>query len=526
VAPGVKAKHARRRSAAFALDRRSAGVLLHVTSLPGPHGNGDLGPEARRFVDFLAAGGQRWWQTLPANPVGSGNSPYSGASAFAGNPLLISLDDLASLGLLEAGDVRKTLDARHASYDESRALRGAALRRAFERHERAPRRLARALESFRRDSGYWLGDYALYMALRDAHAGRPWTAWPRALARREPRELARARRTLARDVAFYELEQLLFRRQWQALRRYASERGVGLIGDAPIFVAHESADVWSHAASFTLDRQGEPTFVAGVPPDYFSKTGQRWGNPLYRWRAHQASGFEWWIERFRTLLEHFDVIRLDHFIGFMRYWRVPASEKTAERGSWQPAPGQALFAAVERALGSTPFIAEDLGEVTPAVRALRDEFGLPGMRVLQFAFGSDVQAGQFLPHCYIPNTVAYTGTHDNDTFLGWYLDDGSAGPRSPRQARNEKRAATAYLAGPGADELAQPQWEALRALYGSVARTVIAPLQDILGLDNTSRMNSPGSPTGNWEWRVPPRSLTPRLAKRLHELARVYERID
>jgi len=496
-----------------------------VTSLPGPHGNGDLGPEARRFADFLAAGGQRWWQTLPANPVGAGNSPYSGASAFAGNPLLISLDDLAVDGLLEPRDVRSALDAQHASYDEARTLRGAALRRAFARHERAPKHLARSLERFRRDAAYWLPDYALYMALRDAHPGRSWTSWPRALARREPRELARARRELAHDIAFFELEQLLFRRQWQALRQHARARGVGLIGDAPIFIAHESADVWSHASNFTLDKSGEPTFVAGVPPDYFSKTGQRWGNPLYRWRRLQASGFQWWIERFRTLLEHFDVIRLDHFIGFIRFWRVPASEKTAEHGSWQPAPGPALFAAVQRALGTTPFIAEDLGEVTPAVRALRDDLGLPGMRILQFAFGGDSQADQFLPHCYIPNTVAYTGTHDNDTFRGWLEDDGKSGPRSPRQAKIERHSAIAYLAGPTATALPQPHWEAIRALYASVARTVIAPLQDILGLDNQARMNSPGTADGNWTWRLPSRALTPPLAKRLHELARVYERL-
>lgn len=521
----MKAKQSGAGSAAFALDRRAAGVLLHVTSLPGPHGNGDLGPQARRFVDFLAAAGQRWWQTLPQTPVGKGNSPYSGASAFAGNPLLISLEDLASDGLLEPADVRGALDARHASYDDARELRGAALRRAFARHERAPHRLARPLERFRREAAYWLADYASYMALRDAHGGRPWTTWPRALAQREPRELARARRELARDVAFYELEQLLFRQQWQALRRHARERNVGLIGDAPIFVAHESADVWAHARFFTLDRSGAPSFVAGVPPDYFSKTGQRWGNPLYRWRALQASGFQWWIERFRTLLEHFDVVRLDHFIGFVRYWRVPASEKTAEHGTWQSAPGPALFEAVGRALGAAPFIAEDLGEVTPAVRALRDELGLPGMRILQFAFGGDPQADQFLPHCYVPNTVAYTGTHDNDTFAGWLQDDGTSGPRSARQARKERSAALAYLGGPGTRELDEPHWVALRALYASVARTVIVPLQDLLGLDNRARMNSPGSPSGNWEWRLPPRMLTASLARRVHELARVYERL-
>ncbi len=506
--------------------QRSAGILLHVTSLPGPHGNGDLGSEARRFVDFLARAGQRWWQTLPVNPVGEGNSPYSGASAFAGNPLLINLEDLCEEGLLEPDQVRGKLEPGRASYDEARALRGAALRRAFERHERRPRRLASALDGFRRQARYWLPDYALYMALHRSHQQRPWTSWPRALARREPRELTRARRELAREVAYHEFEQLLFRRQWRALREYARARGVSWIGDAPIFVAHESADVWSRAPFFLLDRAGQPTHVAGVPPDYFSKTGQRWGNPLYRWRAIENSGFEWWIERFRTLLEHFDVVRLDHFIGFARYWRVPSSEPTAEKGSWQPAPGRALFAAARAALGAVPFIAEDLGEVTAEVRALRDEFSMPGMRILQFAFGSDGQADQFLPHRYVPHAVAYTGTHDNQTFRGWFEDDGSGGPRPARQVRKERQAAVAYLAGPSAKgALAEPHWEALRALYASVAGTVIAPLQDVLGLGDEARMNHPGAPAGNWEWRLPKRTLELRVARRLRELARVYERL-
>ena len=266
--------------------------------------------------------------------------------------------------------------------------------------------------------------------------------------------------------------------------------------------------------------------MAGVPPDYFSRTGQRWGNPLYRWRALEASGFEWWIERFRALLEHFDIVRLDHFIGFARYWRVPASEPTAEKGTWQSAPGRALFSAVRAALGAAPFIAEDLGEVTAEVRALRDEFGMPGMRVLQFAFGSDGQADQFLPHRYLPDAVAYTGTHDNQTFRGWFEDDGSGGPRSAKQARKEREAAIAYLAGPGADALpGQVHWEALRALYASVAKTVLVPLQDVLGLGDEARMNWPGAGSGNWEWRLPRRALEPSLARRLRELARVYERL-
>lgn len=515
-----------RRAEAFALDRRSAGVLLHVTSLPGPHGNGDVGPEARAFIDFLSSAGQRWWQMLPVNPIGSGNSPYSGVSAFAGNPLLISLDDLVQDGLLRPYDVAFQLDVRRADYEGSTQLRTAALRQAFATHTRRPRRLAGRLERFRQQARAWLPDYALYMALRHAMPRARWTEWPRALSRREPAELARARRELASDVAYHEFEQLLFDDQWQRLRAHGRARSVGLIGDAPIFIAHESADLWAHPGLFLLDQTGEPTHVAGVPPDYFSRTGQRWGNPLYRWRSLQEEGFAWWIERFRTLLRRFDVVRLDHFIGFSRAWHVPATEATAETGSWRPAPGRDLFRTVRAALGETPFIAEDLGEVTPAVRALRDEHGMPGMRVLQFAFGGDPQAAEFLPHRYVPNSVAYTGTHDNDTFVGWFDESGASGPRSPRQAAKERRAAIGYLSSPDARELPGPvHWAALRELYASVARTAIVPMQDVLGLDNGSRMNTPGSCEGNWEWRVARRALSGALARRLHAFAKIHERL-
>jgi 4-alpha-glucanotransferase len=509
----------------FDASRRAAGILLHLTSLPGPHGNGDLGPEARRIAEFLSAAGQRWWQMLPANPVGHGNSPYSGASAFAGNPLLISLEDLVEDGLLRSEEIAFRLNGRRCDYAEASVKRSAALRQAFARHQARPRRLTPELERLRHEAAYWLPDYALYMALRKANGDARWPEWPRELAQRQPLALRRARRELADEVAYYELEQLLFRRQWQRLRDHASAVGVGLIGDAPIFIAHESADVWAHADLFLLDRAGEPTHVAGVPPDYFSKTGQRWGNPLYRWSRMQEQGFEWWIERFRTLVHHFDLIRLDHFIGFSRFWKVPASEPTAEHGTWQPAPGAALFSAVRAALGATPFIAEDLGEVTPAVRQLRDDFELPGMRILQFAFGGDTQADQFLPHAYVRNSVAYTGTHDNETFVGWFEDDGSEGPRSPAQARKERQSAISYLAGPHAEQLATDvHWEALRALYASAAHMAVVPMQDVLGLGNEARMNSPGSAQGNWEWRLGARAANVRLARTLRKFSTVYAR--
>lgn len=530
----VSSSGARSRPAAFALDRRSAGILLHVTSLPGPHGNGDLGREARAFIDFLAEAGQRWWQMLPVNPVGNGNSPYSGVSAFSGNPLLINLEELVGDGLLDADDTAFRLDPRRADYVRASEKRCEALRKAFARFQKLSasarggkaRRLARELEHFRERAKFWLPDYALYMALRGAMGKQRWPEWPRPLRDREPKALQKARSELAEDVAYYEFEQFLFDRQWSSLRDYGRNRGVGLIGDAPIFIAHESADVWSHPNLFLLDRAGEPTHVAGVPPDYFSKTGQRWGNPLYRWRAVQKAGFRWWIERFRTLLTHFDVVRLDHFIGFSRFWQVPASEPTAERGTWEPAPGAALFEAARKALGATPFIAEDLGEVTPAVRKLRDDFGMPGMRVLQFGFGGDVQAAEFVPHRYIRNTVAYTGTHDNDTFLGWFEDDGKSGPRSAAQAAKERKAAIKYLAGPLARDLpGDVHWEAIRAVYASVADTVIVPMQDVLGLGNEARMNMPGSADGNWEWRVDARSLGPKLQRRLHDFTLTYGRL-
>jgi 4-alpha-glucanotransferase len=461
---------------------------------------------------------------LPINPVGSGNSPYSGVSAFAGNPLLISLEDLAARGLLRAGDVGSALPGGRADYARSAARRYPALRKAFAAYRGAPRRWASALEQFRHEAAYWLPDYSTYMALRAAHGNRPWTEWRSELRRRERPALDQARRELSEEIQFYEFEQLLFHQQWESLREHARARGISLIGDAPIFIAHESADVWSHAPLFLLDRRGQPTHVAGVPPDYFSKTGQLWGNPLYRWTAVAASDYSWWVERFRALLRHFDLIRLDHFIGFTRYWKVAASEATAEHGEWRRAPGPALFAKLRRALGKTPFIAEDLGEVTPAARALRDAYGLPGMRVLQFAFGGDSQASDFLPHRYVRNTIAYTGTHDNDMLRGWFEEDG---PRSPRQAAKERGAALRYLAGPGAAELSEPlHWAAIRSLYASVADTVIVPLQDILGLGNEARMNQPGSARGNWEWRIGRRETSAGLARTLRVLCEVYERLN
>jgi len=511
----------------FDLEARASGVLLHLTSLPGPHGNGDLGPWARSFVDFLARAGQRWWQMLPINPVGDGNSPYSGVSVFAGNPLLISLDDLAAEGLLPQHALGRELPGERADYAAAAELRDRALRAAFACFCEQGDRYAGELAAFRARTRYWLSDYTLFMALRARNPGLGWTEFEGGLALREPSALARATRGLADELAFFEFEQFVFDRQWTALRTYACQRGVGLIGDVPIFVAHDSADVWSHPSYFELDERGASKSVSGVPPDYFSATGQRWGNPLYRWSAIERDGFAFWIERVRGLMTRFDVIRLDHFIGFVRYWKIDAAEETAEKGEFLPGPGAKLFDALLRALGAVPFIAEDLGDVTPEVRGLRDQFGLPGMRVLQFAFGTDSQASDFLPHAYVPRSVAYTGTHDNDTIVGWFEDPGAEdGPRSPEQAQRERKAALAYLAGPLATRLPGPvHWEMIRAVVASVSNTAIIPMQDVLGLGSEARMNAPGQSQGNWEWRLPAHALNPQLASQLREHARVYGRL-
>jgi 4-alpha-glucanotransferase len=501
----------------FRLDRRAAGILLAATSLPGPHGTGDLGQGARAVADFLAEAGQRWWQMLPVNPAGTGNSPYSGSSAFAGDPMLISLRDLVDDGLLTAREVADELPAARTDHAAARALRDAALRRAVARF-----RPGRDYERFEREAAGWLDAFAAFEALRAAHAGAAWTAWPDDVRDRGPAALARVARELAPEIARVKVVQYLFAQQWARLRVYCRERGVGLIGDIPIFVAHDSADVWSHRSLFALDPAGEPTRVAGVPPDYFSATGQRWGNPLYRWRRMAANRYAWWTDRFRVLLERFDVVRLDHFIGFVRYWEIEASQTTAEHGRWMRGPGSALFEATRRELGDLPFIAEDLGEVTPAVRSLRDQLGLPGMRIFQFGFGGDKQASEFLPHRYPPRSVAYTGTHDNDTLQGWLDADGGAGAPSA----DERQAAIEYLGGPGVRTLPRPfPREALRALYASTADTVIAPMQDVLGLGSDARMNTPGRADGNWTWRVPASALSPALARDLRAMARVYGRL-
>ncbi|MBC8075767.1 MAG: 4-alpha-glucanotransferase, partial [Chloroflexales bacterium] len=454
---------------------RTSGILLHPTSLPGPFGIGDLGAPAHRFVEWLAAARQRTWQVLPLGPTGYGDSPYQCFSAFAANPLLISPEFLAQQGLLSDGDVElPPFPADSVDYGAVIPWKYALLRKAYTNW--AARGNDDGFNTFAAAEVAWLRDYALFMALKSQHEGAAWHTWPRELASRQPDALAQAAQELADEVRFQQFLQYLFSGQWNALKGYANSLGISIVGDIPIFVAHDSADVWSNPGLFDLDENGLPNLMAGVPPDYFSATGQLWGNPLYRWDVLAQRGYDWWIGRVAATLRLFDIVRIDHFRGFSGYWAVPQGEETAIRGEWLPGPGHALFAAIERALGHLPIIAEDLGVITPDVEKLRDDFNLPGMRIFQFAFTADT-ASQFLPHNFIPNSVAYTGTHDNDTTVGWFSSAG----------QEERARVLRYTGG----EAGSVHWDMIRFVESSVANTVIVPLQDVLGLGAEARMNVP-----------------------------------
>ncbi len=493
---------------------RASGVLLHPTCLPGPHGSGDLGEAAHRFIDWLAAAGQRLWQVLPIGEVGPGNSPYMSPSSFAGNVLLIDLHRLVSEGWLDADQARAQpglLDER-IDFDAVRAFRLQRLQLAGARFFQQPRDARH--EAFRRfcqEEHGWLDDYALFMALSGHAHGRPWTQWEAPLALREPQALRRAAKDCAPQIAFWKFCQWNFRRQWGDLRAHAHRRGIRIVGDLPIFPALQSAEVWSHPALFELAADGQPTVVAGVPPDYFSSTGQRWGNPLYRWQEHERRGYDWWIERLRALTALVDIVRIDHFRGFAAHWEIPAAEATAVHGRWCPGPGAGLFEALRAALGELPLIAEDLGVVTDDVTALRRRFDLPGMHVLQFGFSSDA-GNPHLPHHCPRNSVIYTGTHDNDTALGWWR---SAGAR-------ERSFAKHYLGSEGG----QIHWDLIRAASASVADLAIIPLQDVLGLDGAHRLNRPGQQTGCWEWRFSWSQVEAWQGERLAALCAVHGRCD
>ncbi len=492
--------------------RRASGILLHPTSLPGRFGIGDFGEWAYRFVDFLADARQSLWQVLPLGPTGYGDSPYQSFSAFAGNPLLISPQRLVDEGRLPVEALRQAPSFSHdrVDYGAVMAFKLAILRQSFAHFSQARSREQQGgFQSFCEAEKGWLDDYALFMALKEQHGGVVWTRWERELSCREPEALGRKRRELADQIAFHQYVQYEFFRQWSALKEYANRRGIRVIGDVPIFVAHDSADVWAHPELFHLDESGEPTVVAGVPPDYFSETGQLWGNPLYRWEGMARDGYAWWIARLGGTLRRVDIVRLDHFRGFEAYWEVPAGEKTAVRGRWVAGPGAAFFRALREALGDVPIIAEDLGVITPEVKALRDEFGFPGMKVLQFAFSGDAD-NEHLPHNYTPNCVVYTGTHDNDTTMGWFTS-------CPEEERDF---CLRYLGSDGREV----HWDLIRLAMMSVAHTVIVPLQDVLGLGTEARMNYPSRLGGNWAWRFTPQMLTEQVRDRLAEMTETYGR--
>lgn len=501
------------------LNDRASGVLCHLTSLPGPHGCGDLGPEAVAFADQLAKAEQRWWQMLPVGPAGYGDSPYSASSAFAGDSILIDLDALG-IPIDEAH-----LPTDYVDYEATRRFRSAHLARAHAAFARGASQAERtAFATYCTRESEWLEDYALYAAIKHAQGGKPWIDWPAPLRDRDPDALARAREEHAEAIDRERFVQFRFDEQWKRFRTACHARGVALVGDVPIFVAHDSADVWQHRELFFLDERGQPTVVAGVPPDYFSTTGQRWGNPLYRWKRIASTGYAWWVARFRKALERFDAVRLDHFIGFVRYWEVKAEEPTAMKGRWMKGPGRPLFDAVRAAVGDLPLVAEDLGAVTPKVKRLRRDLGLPGIRLAQFAFGTDPQAPAFLPHNHVRRAVVYTGTHDNDTTRGWFFDPGGEGSaRTPEETAKERKLALDYL-GRNEAEVEDIHWDMIRIVWASVAHTAIVPVQDVLGLGTEARMNTPGTSGGrNWRWRLEG-PLPSAIVDRLASMTRTYGR--
>jgi 4-alpha-glucanotransferase len=503
---------------------RASGVLLHPTSLPGRFGIGDLGAGALEFIDWLADAGQRIWQVLPLGPTGYGDSPYQCFSALAGNPLLISLDRLIDQGLLtpvEADD--RCFPADEIDFPAVIAHRQAMWPRVLDRFDAsAPREMRDRFERFCHEQAAWLDDFSLFMAVKAAHADRAWITWDPAIARREPAAMRQWIERCRQNIRVHKLTQFLFWEQWQRVREACRARSIAIMGDLPIFVAHDSADVWAHRDLFKLDGDGHPTVVAGVPPDYFSATGQLWGNPHYRWDVLERTGYAWWIERFRSLLALVDRIRIDHFRGFVASWEIPGGATAAVQGAWVSGPGSALFEAVRAALGTSdlPFVAENLGVITPEVEGLRQQLGLPGMAILQFAFGTDPQAPDFKPHNYPRNRVAYTGTHDNDTTMGWWRGGVGHSTRSASELAQEREFARRYLGLDGRDV----HWEFIRAVLASVADGAIVPAQDLLGLGSDARMNRPGTVSGNWRWRMRRGELTRDIAQHLAALTTVYDR--
>ena len=493
---------------------RSSGILLHPTSFPSRFGIGDLGLEAYRFIDFLKESHQQYWQVLPLGPTGYGNSPYMCYSAMAGNPLLISPEKLLEEGLLVEEDFANLpgFPVEKVDFEQVVPIKIRLLKKACENFRTNATPIQhKEFEGFCDSKAYWLDNYALFMALKDANNGASWNAWEPEFVKREPEALAQAESRLNEDIFYYKFVQFQFFRQWSELKNYANMRGIDIIGDIPIYVAHDSADVWAHPDIFCLDEEtGEVAQMAGVPPDYFSATGQLWGNPVYNWEQLQKQDFKWWVQRFEAMLDYVDIIRIDHFRGFEAYWSVPKGEETAINGEWVEAPGDAFFEAIRQKLGKLPVLAEDLGLITPGVEALRDKYEFPGMKILQFAFGSD-PANPFLPFNYSRNAVVYTGTHDNDTTIGWFNTANDY----------EKQNLWLYL---GCISPEGVHWDLIRLALSSIANQAIIPLQDILGLGNEARMNFPSIAEGNWEWRYQTGALRDELGDRLKVLTKLNGR--
>jgi 4-alpha-glucanotransferase len=493
---------------------RSSGILLHPTSFPSRFGIGDLGSQAYQFVDFLAESAQQYWQVLPLGPTGYGNSPYMCYSALAGNPLLICPDRLAEDGLLTTADFQDlpSFPLETVDYDLAIATKMPLLEKACQKFKTsASKKLQQEFEQFCQTKAYWLDDYALFMSLKDAFEGDSWNQWKPGIAKRQPDAMQKWQRRLEAEIFAQKFRQFQFFRQWTQLKDYANQKGIQIIGDIPIYVSHDSADVWANPDIFCLDEEtGAPALMAGVPPDYFSETGQLWGNPVYNWEQLQKEDFNWWIQRFEAMLDFVDVIRIDHFRGFEAFWAVPKGEDTAINGSWVEAPGIEFFEVLRQKLGKLPILAEDLGVITPEVEALRDKFEFPGMKILHFAFGGDAGNG-YLPFYYPRNCVVYTGTHDNDTTVGWF----------ETAAEHERDYLLRFL---GCTHPAGIHWDLIRLALSSVANQALIPVQDLLGLDTRSRMNMPGVGEGNWEWRYLPDALNGEISTLLGQMTELYNR--
>ncbi len=493
---------------------RSSGILFHPTSLPGKYGIGTLGKEAYAFIDFLKKSRQKLWQIFPLGPTGYGDSPYQSFSSFAGNPYLIDFDLLIEAHLLSEEDLRDVFFGDNEEYIDYGAIynqKYPLLRKAYENFKSSDNHEMREnLEHFKRENASWLNDYSLYISLKNHFNGLPWNEWAHDIKNREHGAMEHYKNELADDIEYHNFIQFLFFKQWGDVKRYANENGIKIIGDIPIFVAADSSDAWANPEIFLFDEERKPVKVAGVPPDYFSATGQLWGNPLYNWQKLKETNYSWWVERVRANLSTCDIIRIDHFRGFEAYWAVPYGDDTAINGQWEPGPGIDLFNAIKSQLGELPIIAEDLGLMTQGVIDLREATGFPGMKILGFAFDSG-EENDYLPHTYTKNCVVYTGTHDNDTLIGWF-----------QKAKEEDRQfARDYLNSRSDDEI---HWNAIRGAWSSVANMAISPVQDFLGLGSEARINTPGVAAGNWQWRLRHGVLTDELAERIAKLTKVYSR--